>query len=55
MSASVAHNWEFGAQFPGGEPWQAGGHLAPGPAALAPGMAWQAGLPAGAGGRDDDM
>jgi hypothetical protein len=33
--------------FHGGEPWQAGRHLAPGLAALGAGLAGQAGLPAG--------
>jgi hypothetical protein len=42
--------------FPGGKPWQAGRHLAPGLAALGRrGMAWQAELPAGVGGRDDGI
>ena len=49
-SSLAVQNWEFGAQFPGGEPWQAGRHLAPGQRRRgvgAPGMASPAGLPAG--------
>jgi hypothetical protein len=42
--------------FPGGEPWQAGRRLAPGPAALGR-RAWPGGpsYRPGTGGRDDDM